>query len=167
MAKLKHILLQIPIYVAFAAFIGYYSRQPAYVHHDPDKALIKVSFSHAGENKEECRRLTQEELNQLAPNMRKPMQCNRERIELYLEVVMDDELLFKGYLPPSGLSRDGASTVYERFPVSPGPHRLIARLRDTRGDEGFDYEKEETVILKAKQNFVIDFKEEIGGFVFL
>lgn len=167
MAKLKRLFLQLLLYAIFAQTLFYHSTRPEYVHHDPSKALIKVSFSHAGENKEECHRLSQEELNALAPNMRKPMSCDRERVALLLELRLNDELLFQDYLPPSGLARDGASTVYERFIVSPGEHRLQVNLRDTRRSEGFDYTKEEVVVLKPSQNFVVDFKEEVGGFVFL
>ena len=42
--------------------------------------MVSLSFSRAGQRIRECRRLTQEELNRLPPNMRKPEDCPRERL---------------------------------------------------------------------------------------
>jgi hypothetical protein len=81
--------------------------------------------------------------------------------------VLDDELLFSKSLQPSGLSRDGESTVFVHFPVEAGRHVLVARLRDSDRSEGFDYEYREEIHLNPRQNFVVDFNVETGGFIFL
>lgn len=153
-------------YLLFALLIGYFSAAPVYVHVDPDKAVIKLSFSHAGARKEECRRLNPEEIARLAPNMRRPFDCPRERVPLLVELVMDGRVLYRASLPPSGLAGDGAASVYQRFTVESGGHKLIARLRDSRRTEGFDYEGRAEAQLDPGQNFVIDFRAETGGFVF-
>jgi hypothetical protein len=157
---------QLFAFALFALVVGYFATQPAYTHIDQDKALIKLSFSHAGAHAQECRQLTQEELNRLPPNMRRPMECARERLPLLLEVVLDGEVLYRDTLPPSGLSRDGASTAYRKFPVPAGMHHLEARLRDSRRQDGFDYEAAIDVTLAPQQNFVVDFRPELGGFQF-
>lgn len=167
MRNLGKYTLQAFFYALFCAAIGWFSASPSYVHMDPNLALIKLSFTHAGEHKEDCRQLTPEELAELAPNMRRPMRCSRERVPLLVELDLDDKVILRRELPPSGLSRDGISTVYQRFPVSPGEHRLTVRLRDSRREEGFDHERSETVRLSARRNLVIDFNPEAGGFVFL
>lgn len=154
-------------YLLFYAVVGYFATLPAYTHLDPEKASIKLSFSHAGAHREECRQLTQEELNQLPPNMRQPKDCPRERIPLLIELELDGELLYRDQLPPSGLAGDGASTAYKKFPVAAGTHRLVARLRDSRRSEGFDHTKAAEIRLQPQQNFVIDFRPELGGFLFL
>ncbi len=161
------IFLQIFFYAVFAAVIGYFSFYPSYRHIAPDAALIKLSFSHAGEHKEECRRLSPEEIADLPPNMRRPLACSRERVPLLIDIRLDNQVLYHEYLQPSGLSKDGESTVYRRFPVKSGEYLLTARLRDSRRKEGFDYEHSETIKLVPRQNFVIDFRLDIGGFVFL
>jgi len=153
-------------YALFALTIGYFATRPAYTHLDPGKAVIKLSFTHAGERKGDCRRLTPEELAELAPNMRRPLDCPRERTPLVVEFSIDGDILFRGELPPSGLAGDGVSTVYRKFPVAPGQHRLTARLRDTTRLEGFDHESEVDVTLEPMQNFVVDFKPAAGGFTF-
>jgi len=158
---------QLIAYALFALVVGYFATQPAYTHLDPDKAQIKLSFSHAGEHRQECRRLTQEELNQLPPNMRRPMDCPRERLSLLVELELDGELLYQDKLPPSGLAGDGASTAYRKFPVTAGVHNLVARLRDSRRKDGFDYEQVAKITLTPQQIFVIDFRPELGGFQFL
>jgi hypothetical protein len=50
--------------------------------------------------------------------------------------------------------------------VPPGRHELTARLRDTGGAEGFDYERTVVVELAPAQSLAIDFRAEMGGFIF-
>ena len=161
------ILGQAIAYTAFAGMVGYFSASPAYTHLDPSLGVITLSFSHAGQTITECRRLTQEELNRLAPNMRKPTDCPRERVPLLVELVLDDKAIYREYLTPSGLAKDGASTVYQRFPVKPGRYELIARLRDSRRNSGFDWEHQDNFEIRARQNVAIDFRGETGGFKIL
>jgi hypothetical protein len=117
-------------YGLFVGIVGYFSSAPAYVHLDPELALIKLSFSHAGQTRGECRRRTDEELARLAPNMRTPYDCPRERSPITVALELDGKPLYAAELPPTGFTRDGASTVYQRFPVAAGTHRLRARLKD-------------------------------------
>lgn len=167
MHELKKFLLQLPVWLLFLAFIAWLSSKPDYTQFNPEQAMIKLSFSHAGETKEECRRLTPEELANLAPNMRNPLMCNRERVPLFVELTLDDQVIFSGHVPPSGLAKDGESTVYEKFNISPGRHTITARMRDSRAGEGFDYANTYEANLLPKQNFIIDFRKESGGFIFL
>jgi len=153
-------------YGLFIAVIGCFSRYPRYVYVDPGMAVIKMAFSHAGQRKEKCRRLSPEEIQKLAPNMRRSTQCTRERLPITVELYLDQDLLYEGTLAPAGLWKDGQSTVYERFVVNPGLHRLTARLRDSHRSEGFDYENSTQVRLQAGQNFVVGFRAELGGFTF-
>jgi hypothetical protein len=161
------ILGQAVLYAAFAVFIGYFATLPVYTHMDPGAASITLSFGHAGERINPCRRLTPEEIAALPPNMRRPTDCPRERVSLLVELSIDGEPLYRDRLPPSGLAGDGASTAYQRFVVAPGRHLVTVRLRDSRREQGFDYEHEEAAELVAGQNLVIDFRADTGGFRFL
>lgn len=166
---LKNILRysgQALFYGLFVAFIGYFSVAPAYVHFPPDQALIKVSFSHAGQPLEECRVRTAAELEKLPPNMRMPTQCGRERSSVTFELDLDGQAIYRAELPPRGLSRDGASTVYQRFPVPAGQHRFCARLRDSVRVPDFNYTREADVTVVPGQVFVVDFNARSGGFIF-
>jgi hypothetical protein len=154
------------IYAAIALVLGYFATSPSYQRFPDDKAQILLSFSHVGQRKEACRKPTQEELEATAANMRRTEICGRERVPVYVELRLADELIYGASLPPTGLSRDGASQAYERFEVPPGRHRLVARLRDSARDEGFDFEGEIEVDLRPGQNFVVDFRGELGGFIF-
>lgn len=167
MLNFSRIPLQVIFYAAFVALIGYFSKSPDYAYADPQMALIRLSFSHAGARKGECRRLSPEEIAALPPNMRKPLDCPRERLPLLVELHVDGSLIYRRALPPSGIAGDGASTAYERFVISPGHHRITARLRDSAREEGFDYESEETILIEPRQNLLIDFRAVAGGFRFL
>jgi hypothetical protein len=160
-------IAQVLVYAGLAAGLGYFSASPSYTRLDPGLGVIKLSFSHAGEPGTECRRLTQEQLNRLAPNMRKAVDCPRQRVSLLVELELDGELLYRASLAPSGLAGDGASTVYRAFPVEAGRHTLAARLRDSRREQGFDWTMEKEVEISPGQNMVIDFQGETGGFKIL
>ncbi len=158
---------QIVAYTLFAAVVGYFSVSPPYTHVDPEMAQIKLNLTHSGQRKGECRRLTPEEIAKLAPNMRRPMDCPRERVPVVVELIMDGTVLYKDSLIPSGVARDGKSSVSARFTVPPGRHELIARLRDSAREQGFDYERVAEIELASRQNFVVDFRVNMGGFIFM
>lgn len=153
-------------YGAFVAWIGYFSVFPMYEHIGTDQALIKLAFSHAGAHQEECRKQSAEELARLPTNRRMATGCRRERVPIVLELELNGELVFSGVQQPAGLWDDGPSHVYRRFPVTAGSHTLEARLRDSRREDGFDYEASRRIELRPGQNFVVGFKPEAGGFTF-
>ncbi len=161
------LLGQAAAYILFAAFLGFFSVAPRITYLEGDRAVITLSFSHAGDRVGPCRRLTQEEIAALPANMRRSEDCPRARLPLLVELELDGELATRRRLPPIGLQSDGASSVYQRFRVAAGRHRIVARLRDSARNEGFDYERAVEVELAPGQNFVVDFRAESGGFIFM
>lgn len=161
------IAAQILVYSAFALLLGYFSASPTYTHINPELGVIKLSFRHAGEPETECHRRTQEQMEELAPNMRRAMDCPRKRVSLLVELELDGERVFRSFLPPSGLAGDGASTIYRDFTVPAGRYTLVARLRDSRRQEGFDWHMERNIEISPRENIVIDFRAETGGFKIL
>lgn len=165
MKTVARILGQIVLYGLFAAALGYFSTSPAYTHLAPDMALVKVSFTHTTQHVGACRRRSDEELAKLPPNMRIREECPRERAPARIELKIDDVLVYRDVLQPSGLSRDGATSVYRRFAVPAGRHRVEAELSDVASGE-FDFEREETVQLAPAQILLVDFDPQAGGLVF-
>ena len=137
---------------------------PVYQQIPDDTAVIKLSFSHGSDRSSECRRLTQEELEALPFNKRVPIKCPRRRHPVVAELTVNDDKLFAEAVQPTGLSGDGPSQIYRRFTVPAGPTTIIAKLRDTPREDGFDYEKTVTIDLQPGQNFAIDFHPDTGGF---
>lgn len=166
MIKGIKMLAQLGLYALFALAIGYLSTEPVYVHSTPEEAVIRLTFNHVGQIKEKCRKFTAEEIANTAPNMRQAMDCPRERVPVVIEMLFDDKLVFQKSIEPSGLSKDGEAVVNEKFMVLAGRHRLTVRMRDSKRDEGFDYEKSEWVDIKSRQNLVISFIREKHSFVF-
>jgi hypothetical protein len=151
------------LYALFALAIGIFSNGPSYRALPADQALLKVSFIHHGERVAECRPFTPEELAKLAPNMRTPMKCGRERSPVTIEVDLDGTTVYRHVAMPSGLSSDGASSVYHRVQVPAGQHRISVRMKDKAGAAPFTHVREATVTLKPAQVLVIDFDAQKGG----
>jgi hypothetical protein len=154
------------VYAGMAVWLGYFANMPVYVHLPPDKALIKLSVIHGGEHKGGCRERTAGELAELPPNMRNPLDCPRERLPVHIEILLDGTTIYSETLAPAGLARGGQSRAYERFTTDPGEHLLVARLIDSARAEGYDFERSARIALEPGENFVIDFRPELGGFLF-
>ncbi|MHA1597273.1 MAG: hypothetical protein ACTSV1_00995 [Alphaproteobacteria bacterium] len=148
-------------YALFALVVAWFSSSPAYVASDPELALIKLSLTHPGQRKEPCRKMTAEELQQLAANMRTGLLCSRERWPLLGELVIDGQTLYRGSARPAGLAADGHSSFYEKFPVATGEHHIVFRLNDSGGD-GYDYVIEARVELSTAQILVVSFDNQRG-----
>lgn len=157
---------QAALYGIFALIIGVFATWPPYRHLPPDEALIKLSFSHHGQPVSECRERSAEELAKLPPNMRVSRVCPRERSPVAVEIDLDGAPLYRDVIAPSGLSRDGASTVYRRFPVKAGEHDLAVRLKDSVRASGYTHVRSERVRLQPAQILVVDLSADKGGLFF-
>lgn len=166
MHKALRIMMQLALYVAFAAFLGWLSASPAYDYASASRAVVKLSLSHAAHRVKPCVKLSPQEIAALPPNMRRPEVCERERLPLAVELLIDDAVVVRIDAPPSGLWNDGPASVYERFEVDAGTHTVTARLRDSSRDEGWDYEHSEQVTLVPGRYFTVSFRAESGGFSF-
>ncbi len=156
--------LQIALYAGFAYVVGYLSFWPTYQYASPDMAIVKVSLSHATNRAAPCVELTPQQIAELAPNMRRSQLCERLRLRLLLELDIDGDTALRIEALPSGMWKDGAAAVYERFDLLPGEHRIAARLRDTARTDGWDYSYEEDVTFAAGRYRTITFRAEKGGF---
>ena len=129
-------------------------------------AIISLTFSHAGQRVEECRERSQEELNKLPPNMRKPSDCPRERHPVQVMFRADDQVLYEQSLAPSGVWKDGESTVYYRIELPAGSHELFIAMSDSGRENGFDYSGQTEFTLIAGQHVVVEFNHLQKSFSF-
>ncbi len=162
--KFLRYLLQAFNYTLFMIFIWYFATSPSVRVIGEDEAMITVAFSHAGETREACRMLSQEELMKLPPNMRKLDDCPRERSPIIIEATLDGEIIFsKTYLPP-GLFNDGAVNIYYNSKVPAGNHRLEIKMDDSVRKQGYNHMLEQNVTIKPQQILLVEF-EPLTGFI--
>lgn len=158
---------QLVCYALLVLLVGFFSSAPSYTHLGADQAVIKLSFTHAGQRVTPCRRRSAEEMAKLAANMRRAEDCPRGRVPVVVELKLDGDVLYRGAQAPSGIAGDGASSVYRRFVVPAGDHIVEARLRDSRREQGYDHAARVRVTLVPGRSFVIDYRSDTGGFKFL
>lgn len=156
--------LQIINYILFIAVVWYFSIKPAYHQLEKDQAVITLSITLATKIREECRQLSQEELLNLAPNMRVLMDCPRARSPLRLEMYLDDKLIKKVALEPPGFHNDQSINLFQRIKVRTGKHKLRVWMNDDVNIEGPTYQHKSEIILKPEQQLLIDFDAGSGGF---
>lgn len=150
----------------FAISAGIFSAWPYFSQLEPGNAIVSLTLSHAGQRLRECRKLTQEELDKLPPNMRKPTDCPRERHPVKLSFSSDGTIRYQQTLPPSGLWNDGESTVYHRIELPAGTHEFFIGMVDSGRTQGFDYQGRSEVRLQKGQHVVVEFDRLRKEFVF-
>ena len=79
---------------------------------------------------------------------------------------VDGAVLYQAAVPPSGIWSDGESTVYARFPVRAGEHRMFIGMNDSGRKAGFDFQLETSMKLVPEQHVVVEFDSERQSFVF-
>jgi len=159
------VLAEILMYAMFIVVVGVLSVWPPYQLGDKDRAIIALVFSHAGDRISECRILSQDELNKLPPNMRKPSDCPRERHPVRVELRTGTNTLYADTLLPSGIWADGKASVYQRIEVPSGEHEIFVGMNDSGGSENFDSSNAATVNLRSGRNLVIQFDEQTEQFL--
>lgn len=165
MTSVFRFLGQAAWYGAIGLALGAFAMGPGHTHFHADSAMIRLSFAHGAQRQANCRRRTAEELAKLPHKERALYSCERRRSALYVEFHIDGVLRLQRTIPPGGLGKDGPARVYERFVVAAGRHTFVARMRDSGRPDGFDYERRGEVMLEPRQNLVIDFHADEGGFI--
>ena len=155
--KPLRLLLQAINYSVFMALIWYFASSPSVSLIAEDEARITIAFAHAGELREPCRMLSQEELNQLAPNMRKIDDCPRERSPVTIEAMLDGEPFYSASLRPTGLYEDGGVDVFHSKKIPAGTHRLSLQMNDSVRIEGFNHSFEREVSIDPAQILLVGF----------
>lgn len=164
MNKTLRYALQIFYYSLFMVLVWYFSIKPAYHHLDKDQAVIILSFVHATKVREACRKLTQEELMKLAPNMRLQLDCPRERSPLVLEVSLDQDVITQEKVDPPGFHKDQGVSFFQRVKVSAGEHKLRIWMNDDVNVKGATHQYEQIVNLKPEQQLLVDFDARTSEF---
>ncbi|MFC1664215.1 hypothetical protein ACFL17_01120 [Pseudomonadota bacterium] len=157
MLKPKSLLLQAVNYTMFMTMVWYFSFNPPYSQLEEEQAVVTLAFGHAAKRVSECNIISQEELAKLAPNMRKPMDCPRERSPVTIELRLDGKLTIQEVFEAPGLYKDQSIDVYRNIKVPQGEHRLSVWMNDDINVKGPTYQFQQTVRLKPTQRLVLNF----------
>ena len=163
MADLGRLAGQGVVYMAFAAFVGYFSTGPAYRPLPEDHGLLRLSFNQPGKPIGECRTRSAEELARLPAQMRTPQECPRERSPVVVRIEIDGAEVLRESFRPAGLRRDGAASGYWRTPLAAGSYRLRVQFNDDVRREGFTHERQTVVDVLPGQVVLVDFAGDGGG----
>jgi hypothetical protein len=155
-------LLQAFNYSLFMGLVWYFASAPSIRLIGEDEAKLTIAFAHAGKLREPCRMLSQEELNKLAPNMRKIDDCPRERSPVIIEAELDGVAIYSASLPPAGLFGDGGVDVYYSAKLAAGEHRLDLKMNDSVRIEGFNHQFGQVVTIEPAQILLIGFDSKRG-----
>lgn len=160
--KSLRFVLQAINYSVFMGIVWIFATSPSVKLIGDDEARITIAYAHAGKLREPCRRLTQAELNELPPNMRKPEDCPRERSPVTIQAELDDQPFYQATLQPPGLFDDGGVDVYYSTRVPAGRHKLSLKMNDSVRVEGFNHQLEQEVIIEPAHILLVSFSSKQG-----
>ncbi len=155
-------LLQAINYTVFMGLIWFFATAPSIRILEHDEAVITIAFAHAGDLRQPCQKLSDEEFADLAPNMRKLENCPRERSPVTIEAMLDGEALYSKILLPSGLYDDGGVDVYFSGKVTAGSHRFEIVMNDSIQKQGFNHSFSQQITIDPAQIVLVDFDTEKG-----
>jgi hypothetical protein len=161
-SKLLRFLLQVFNYSLFMGLVWFFASAPSIRLIGDDEAKLTIAFAHAGQLREPCRMLSQQELNKLAPNMRKIDDCPRERSPVTIVAELDGRLLYRASLPPPGLFGDGGVDVFYSAKVPAGKHHLELKMNDSVRVEGFNHVFAQAVTIEPAQILLVGFESQQG-----
>lgn len=155
-------LLQAINYAIFMALIWYFASAPSIRLLAGDEAVVTMAFSHAGDLREPCRKISAEEMAKLPPNMRKPQECPRERSPITIEMFVDGQMLYNDSLPPPGLFEDGGVDIYFSGKIPAGQHHFEIKMDDSVREAGFNHRLEQDISIRPAQILLFDFDSDKG-----
>ncbi len=144
--------------------VWYFSILPPYHQLEDNQALITFTMSHIGKHIVECKKVSYEELMKLPPNMRKPMDCPRERSPVVMELKLNGEVYFSHTAEPLGLYSDQGIDIYKNLKVPAGKHNIQVWLNDDVKVEGPIYELQKEVMISPEQHLIVQFEPGKNGF---
>lgn len=159
MIKPSQYIAQAFLYALLFVPLAYLTHSPTLQHLPEGMAELKLAVRHAGKIIGECTTLSNLEYANLPANMKRPEVCPRERSPLQIKLLLDDEIIYHATAPASGLHSDGVSSMYQRFNVPIGAHRLKLFMNDDVAVDGHTWELQQDIELLPAQVIVASFKE--------
>jgi len=155
-------ILQAINYTVFMVLVWYFSAAPSIRILADDQAMITIAFAHAGEVREPCRTLSNEELSELALNMRQAEECPRERSPVVIKAMLDNQSIYDVSLDPPGLFEDGGVDVYFSGRIPAGKHKFEIKMNDSVRKPDFNHAFNGEIDVEPGQIVLVRFNNESG-----
>lgn len=130
--------LALGVAAALTVGIGALSQVP-YEAEAGGHAVIRLAWRIRGVRVEECRQLTQEELDRVPSHMRRTEECEGRTLPYRLQVTLDGRELVDEEVRASGARGDRPLYVFHEQAVAPGAHEIRIQFARQDGD-GVDRE---------------------------
>lgn len=157
MTKLAQIGIQLLFWALLGALVFAFADGPAYGPLSADHGRLTLAIAHLSERIEPCRQLSEAERMALPPTRRVTEVCERARMPVKVELVVNERTLLAREFEPSGFHDDGRIFLVERWPLPAGNYRaeltLSGRTAETSRHEVFEFS------LPSRANAVVDIED--------
>lgn len=146
--------------------LGTLSQAPAVSVTPPGNTVLKLMIRYSGKRLGDCRTLDDSELARLPPNMRQASLCPPEKSPLYAELQIDEQMLYRNTITPSGVHNDGVLAEYREITVPAGLTRITLRIRDHSGAPDFTHVLDRLITIEDGHIVTIQFTDrgfDVGG----
>ncbi|MBT4159893.1 MAG: hypothetical protein HOC70_12620 [Gammaproteobacteria bacterium] len=140
--------------------LGYLSDRPTYRIMEPSQTELRLIIRHSGVLIGACEVKTPDELKSLAPNMRQPMTCPREKSPLSFELWVDGEILHQSVVKPSGIHDDGVLALYRSFRLAAGKKEIELKVKDQAELAEFNLRLKQTLDLSRDSVVLVELTDK-------
>jgi hypothetical protein len=126
-SRILRLILAGLVAVGLIALTAALTRVPVPLH-DDENAAVRLSWRMDRALVRECRRPTEDELARMPAHMAREEICEERMIPYHLSFAVDGRTEWEGEVPPRGMRRDRAPSVFSELPLGAGPHRIQVRF---------------------------------------
>lgn len=153
MMKPAHIAIQLLVWAVLGLVVLALADGPSFDPLPAEHGQLTLAVAHLSERVEPCRQLSEAERMDLPPTRRVSEVCERARVPVRIELVVNGRTLLARKFQPSGFHDDGRIYLVEAWPLPAGDYRaeltLTGRTEDSSHHEIFEF------TLSARTNAVV------------
>lgn len=136
MTNATQIGIQLLAWALLGALIVAFADGPSFDPLPAEHGRLTLAIAHLSERVEPCRQLSEAERMELPPTRRVTEVCERARVPVKVELVIDDRTLLAQELEPSGLHGDGRIFLVDRWVLPVGNYRIELTLAGPNTETG-------------------------------
>lgn len=147
--------------VACTVVLGALSRQPIPDTGEPEAAL-RFSWRFRSEEVGDCRRPTEQEMEELPAHMRNPNACVGQIPDYRLLIRVNGDERFDDRVRASGARGDRPLFVYRELRLRPGTHDVQVRFSPEDGSDAVSLDLESELTLGTNEVLLVTRNEDTG-----
>jgi len=124
-------------YCFLIVLLSQLTTKPTIIVNQADETTLKLVIRHSGKILGKCEPLSKLKQDNLPTNMQRLVNCPREKSAMDVELKLNNKIVYKETIIPSGIHNDGVLAEYISFTLKSGKINLEAKATTTTQEGEF------------------------------